>query len=682
MLKLFKNKNKSNSSLHHHNQHHSSDNHQDDNNGGSSYIHHYGTNNTVNTSPANNANKTTFSRSGSPTENNYNTYSSAGSPPPNNNPTYHHNIKPHRSKSFLGFQLNKNSSNASSSYSIQSPVQSNEDIINHNHNNNNNNNNINHNHHHNNINTHSSMVEIKRFFRPHNLNPNNIITGIEHSVGVNTGSGNNNHLLLRNNANNRDNSRSHFDHHSHTQSAIPPSSDSTLSLGNKANIYHDDAILAQKYGKLGKVLGSGAGGSVRIITRPSDGVTFAVKEFRPRKADEPVKEYAKKCTAEFCIGSTLHHPNIIETLDIFSDAQQNKYYEVMEYCPVDFFAVVMSGKMSRNEINCCFKQLMEGVKYLHSMGLAHRDLKLDNCVMTSEGILKLIDFGSAVVFKYPYDNHITLARGIVGSDPYLAPEVLTCKKYDPQPVDIWSMGIIYCCMVLKRFPWKSPSRSDKNFHLFCLPDEVEHDYVESAKKHAELLMKLKLEKKQKMLLQEQQLREKDNAMHEEPVKKDDNTNISNKDNNPTDISSTQKKEEPPQPPKNNDETKNNDEPKANDNSSQITSWTQQPEHHHHHHHETHPEYRQQQTTATKKPLQGPYRLFRLLPHAARPILSKVLEVDQTKRATLEDIFKDEWFINISYCTLDKKGHLIRGKGHTHTIVKEEDAHLESYKEKK
>src|SRR5438105_12813098 len=80
--------------------------------------------------------------------------------------------------------------------------------------------------------------------------------------------------------------------------------------------FADDHGLQDKYGKFGKVLGSGAGGSVRLMKRSSDGVTFAVKEFRARHSYESEREYAKKVTAEFCIGSTLHHGNIIETLDI------------------------------------------------------------------------------------------------------------------------------------------------------------------------------------------------------------------------------------------------------------------------------------------------------------------------------------------------------------------------------
>lgn len=173
--------------------------------------------------------------------------------------------------------------------------------------------------------------------------------------------------------------------------------------------FADDHGLQSKYGKFGKVLGSGAGGSVRLMKRSSDSVTFAVKQFRERHAHESEREYAKKVTAEFCIGSTLHHGNIIETLDIVYE--KGRWFEVMEYAPFDLFAIVMTGKMSREEIACSFLQIFSGVTYLHSMGLAHRDLKLDNVVVSSRGVMKLIDFGSATVFKYPFENDIVLAGG-------------------------------------------------------------------------------------------------------------------------------------------------------------------------------------------------------------------------------------------------------------------------------
>ena len=173
--------------------------------------------------------------------------------------------------------------------------------------------------------------------------------------------------------------------------------------------FADDNGLNKKYGKFGKVLGSGAGGSVRLLKRGTDGTTFAVKEFRAKHPYESEREYSKKVTAEFCIGSTLHHGNIVETLDIINE--RGKWYEVMEYCPYDLFATVMTGKMSREEVACCFMQILNGVGYLHSMGLAHRDLKLDNVVINEHGILKIIDFGSAAVFRYPFESDIVQAHG-------------------------------------------------------------------------------------------------------------------------------------------------------------------------------------------------------------------------------------------------------------------------------
>lgn len=138
----------------------------------------------------------------------------------------------------------------------------------------------------------------------------------------------------------------------------------------------------------------------------------------------------------------------------------------MQYAEYDLFSIVMSGKMTRPEIYCVFKQIIDGVDYLHSMGLAHRDLKLDNCVMTGDNTVKLIDFGTAVVFQYP-GQKTTKANGVVGSDPYLAPEVIAKKDYDPRLTDVWSVAIIFMCMILRRFPWKLPdAKNDASYRLY------------------------------------------------------------------------------------------------------------------------------------------------------------------------------------------------------------------------
>ena len=122
------------------------------------------------------------------------------------------------------------------------------------------------------------------------------------------------------------------------RSATPPPTQKRKSSEKKISTmpFGDDHAglgLTERYGKFGKVLGAGAGGSVRLMKRTSDGTTFAVKEFRARQEHETQREYAKKVNAEFTIGSILSHQNIIETLDIVNEG--GRYFEVMEYCRYD-----------------------------------------------------------------------------------------------------------------------------------------------------------------------------------------------------------------------------------------------------------------------------------------------------------------------------------------------------------
>ena len=536
----------------------------------------------------------------------------------------------------------------------------------------------------------SSMVQLRKFFRPKRNRSHDSVATSSHPVSRASTSG------------------PTFTHDAHNNMIVKTDQKFWDGL---------EGSLTKKYGRMGRMLGSGAGGSVRLITRESDHTTFAVKEFVPRRAHESVKEYAKKCTAEFCIGSTLHHPNVIRTLDIISE--NNHYYEVMEYAPVDFFSVVMSGKMTRSEINCCFKQITLGVSYLHSMGLAHRDLKLDNCVLTEHGILKLIDFGSAVVFKYPFEDKVVMAHGIVGSDPYMAPEILTStRSYDPQYVDIWSIAIIYCCMTLRRFPWKAPKKSDPSFSLYCMKDDVPHDYVASAKRHKRLLLERKqkimerrkeeMEKKKRVELQKARLAADDIEQplnHIQVGKEHENSEV--KDSEVHNISTAvQELRITGQKINKIDKTNGKDEGaekagQANDVSVEDEQKNEQPKlHPTHQEHATNtvldkpmehsdkkpkegkenektskengnvdrvPERRQNGSKARRQ-IHGPYRLMGLLPHASRPLISKMLSVSVDTRASIDDIFADEWFNQIKYCTVDNDGHVINDSGHHHTIV--------------
>ncbi|EPQ61145.1 Pkinase-domain-containing protein [Gloeophyllum trabeum ATCC 11539] len=230
------------------------------------------------------------------------------------------------------------------------------------------------------------------------------------------------------------------------------------------------ASLLKKYGVCERVaIGKGATSVVRLAHKwdRSEEKLYAVKEFRKRRKNETEKEYVKKLTAEFCISSTLHHVNIVETVDLVQDENQ-RWCEVMEFCPGgDLYAAIKRGGMSPSEVECCFKQILCGVEYLHSQGVAHRDIKPENLFFDTKGHLKIGDYGASTVYRLPWETSIHMSTGLCGSEPYIAPEQFLGKPYDARLVDIWACGIVYYCLHFQELPWPSAQLSNPLYAAYA-----------------------------------------------------------------------------------------------------------------------------------------------------------------------------------------------------------------------
>lgn len=236
--------------------------------------------------------------------------------------------------------------------------------------------------------------------------------------------------------------------------------------GDRRGGPNQSSTLVEKYGKCQEVVGRGAFGIVRISHKKMENgeKLFAVKEFR-RRPEETEKKYSKRLTAEFCISSSLRHPNIIHTLDLLKD-QKGDYCEVMEYCSGgDLYTLVLAaGKLEVAEADCYFKQMMRGVEYLHEMGVAHRDLKPENLLLTSHGALKITDFGNGECFRMAWENDAHMVSGLCGSAPYIAPEEYIDKEFDARAVDVWACGVIYMAMRTGRHLWRVAKKDEDEFY--------------------------------------------------------------------------------------------------------------------------------------------------------------------------------------------------------------------------
>ena len=226
--------------------------------------------------------------------------------------------------------------------------------------------------------------------------------------------------------------------------------------------------LFEKYGRTEDVIGRGAYATVKLCCPMNSSKKYAVKEFRPRRRDESQKDYVKKLIAEFCISSSLDHENVVKTVDLIQD-NKKQWCVVMEYCSGgDLYSRVSNGSLKNYvEIDCYFKQLTNGVHYLHQMGVSHRDLKPENLLVDSTGrILKITDFGVSEVFRAPFGTITKKTHGIAGSGPYIAPEEFDHPEYDSEPIDVWAIGIIYFVCMSNSILWKSAISSDIRFKYY------------------------------------------------------------------------------------------------------------------------------------------------------------------------------------------------------------------------
>lgn len=118
----------------------------------------------------------------------------------------------------------------------------------------------------------------------------------------------------------------------------------------------------------------------------------------------------------------------------------------MEYCEKGelFDYINNHGALSIDMAAKIFKQMHSAIAYLHENGIAHRDIKTENILLTKDYDAKLIDLGMA---NYCKESKNMMLSTFCGSPCYLSPEILSRKPYDAKSVDIWCLGVTLYVML-------------------------------------------------------------------------------------------------------------------------------------------------------------------------------------------------------------------------------------------
>mmetsp|Transcript_30288 Transcript_30288/g.57102 ORF Transcript_30288/g.57102 Transcript_30288/m.57102 type:complete len:403 (+) Transcript_30288:225-1433(+) len=199
--------------------------------------------------------------------------------------------------------------------------------------------------------------------------------------------------------------------------------------------------------KLGKTLGTGGFAVVKLGTHKETKVNYAMKIMAlPQGNTKDEMTQREDIFKEINILLSVKHPNVIYLHEYFEEV--TKVYLVTELLTGGELldALLERGTYSEADARLCFKQLLEGIAYLHKLNIVHRDLKLENLLLSTKGdftTIKIADFGLAK--KSAESNMET----ICGTPQYVAPEVLESanKAHHGQNaytanVDMWSAGVV------------------------------------------------------------------------------------------------------------------------------------------------------------------------------------------------------------------------------------------------
>ncbi|KAI0408427.1 hypothetical protein F4802DRAFT_605051 [Xylaria palmicola] len=213
---------------------------------------------------------------------------------------------------------------------------------------------------------------------------------------------------------------------------------------------------------LGKTIGAGSMGKVKLA-RKEDGTEQVACKIIPRgstedghhsRAEKERADQSKeiRTAREAAIVTLLQHPHICGLRDVVRTNYH--WYMLFEYVNggqmLDY--IISHGKLKEKQARKFSRQIASALDYCHRNSIVHRDLKIENILISKTGDIKIIDFGLSNLFSPR--GHL---KTFCGSLYFAAPELLQARAYTGPEVDVWSFGIVLYVLVCGKVPFDDQS---------------------------------------------------------------------------------------------------------------------------------------------------------------------------------------------------------------------------------
>ncbi|KAH8918760.1 Pkinase-domain-containing protein [Atractiella rhizophila] len=219
----------------------------------------------------------------------------------------------------------------------------------------------------------------------------------------------------------------------------------------------------------GDLIGKGTYGQVYLALNATTGEMLAVKQVAIPQTDSDREDKRQTGVVDALVSEVellkdLDHPNIVQYLGMErTDLNLNVFLEYVTGGSVGR-CLRKHGKFEESVVKSFTSQILDGLEYLHTKNILHRDLKADNILVDLAGVCKISDFGISKRSDNIYEINANMS--LQGSIFWMAPEVVSNqKKGYSAKIDIWSLGCVVLEMFCGRRPWSDEEAIQAMFKL-------------------------------------------------------------------------------------------------------------------------------------------------------------------------------------------------------------------------